>query len=109
MSKLAFITIFIICFGAAANGWGDSQIYPPAYSILDSVKMKDPLAINTSCTIRDTRYSIRESFKDALENEAPYAKGTSPLNYIVLEYHIEIINSRIHYCYVYTDKDNVVR
>lgn len=109
MSNLVFITAFLICFGAAANGWGDSQIYPPTYSIFDTVKMKDPLAINTTCTLRDTRYNIRESFKDALEKDAPYSKGTSPLNYTILEYHIEIINGHIYYCYIYTDKDNVVR
>jgi hypothetical protein len=110
MSKTQlYLALMFVILSCGSNSWGDDAVYPPAYSIMSQTKMKDPLAVNTSCIPRNGRYNVRESFKDALEAQGPYAQGTSPLIYTLLEYHVEIQGGEIKYCYSYTLNTNVLR
>ena len=111
MSKLFFIVILLVSFVSTADNY---IIQSPIYSILGSIKMKDPLEIYTACTLRCSKHTIGETFRDALEANGPYAQGTSPSIYTILEYHIELGTNQWdsgyrYYCFSYTKNDNIKR
>jgi len=116
--KILWLSLLFLFIPTTQADAAESIISPPIYSILDTIKMKDPLSVTVDCTelsyyqsgYKDHRQiNIRETFNAILRNHRA-SEATATL----LEYHTELhgnwaASPTKYYCYTFTNNDNIVK